>query len=367
MPIVRVRKEPGKYFQMLKATVEDHRLSWKAKGLMAYLISKPNDWQVWTKDLIKRSTDGRSAVLSALQELLKFGYAIRDQCRREDGTFGPVEFTVFEVPQLGFPLADKPGADNRTYTKNDYTNNDNNKNKEEISFDSLKAHPDSIKSKPALPLTKGYEPSVADPSENPPEIKELARQLAPPIDLVWDYDRATDKALLHAARELIKRCKGGDIDDILEALDAYLEKNGDWVRENIDSPMGLVTLVARQYQKLHGQAQRKAAASTEWAEAAARSQVALEGRLAEGTDSDRWWQDVLSELALQMTTDTFNARLKDTVLLDRQDARIVVAVANKHDLDWIENRLYGIIKRTLVGFGVDTVEFVLSPTQETLE
>ena len=129
MPIVRVKKDPGNFFLMAKEPIEDPNLSWKAKGLLAYLMSKPTDWQIWTKDLVKRSTDGRDAVLSGLQELKANHYASRTQPRRKNGTLGPVEYTVYESPQTDYPLTVEPLTvepltDNPTYTNNDCTNND---------------------------------------------------------------------------------------------------------------------------------------------------------------------------------------------------------------------------------------------------
>jgi len=99
VPIVRVKKDPGNFFLMSKEPVEDPRLSWKAKGMLAYLMSKPGDWQIWVRDLVKRSADGRDAVLSGLQELIGAHYAAREQPRRANGTLGPVEYVVYESPQ----------------------------------------------------------------------------------------------------------------------------------------------------------------------------------------------------------------------------------------------------------------------------
>ena len=137
MPIVRVKKDPGDFFLMAKKPIEDPRMSWKAKGILAYLMSKPNDWQVWVKDLIKRSSDGRDAVLSGLRELQDNHYASRTQPRRQDGTLGPVEYMVYESPQTGFPLTDKPLTakpltENPTHTNNDCSKNDLRKNESKL-------------------------------------------------------------------------------------------------------------------------------------------------------------------------------------------------------------------------------------------
>jgi len=322
---------------MSKEPVEDPALSWKAKGMLAYLMSKPNDWQIWVKDLVKRSTDGRDSVLSGLKELRGRGYAKKEQPRRKDGTLGPVEYMVFESPQ------------------------------EEINTDDIfEGHPNSIRNKPEAPVTRTYAPGVADPHQESPEVEELARQLAPPIDLVWGYDKATDKSLLHAAKELFRQCKQGSTDDILDALDTYLEKNGDWARKNIDSPMGLVTLVARKYQKMQFIARGRATARDDWADAAEHSQAALAERLAMATetkDEDAlWWQVVLKDLQGQMTRPSFNMWLKNTCLLERQDDHILVGVANNSAKDWLENRLLDTIKRAVAADGVTKVTFEVTTT-----
>lgn len=54
--------------------IENSNLSWKAKGLHTYLISRPPGWRLWHKDLVKRATDGKSALSSAVNELKEAGY-----------------------------------------------------------------------------------------------------------------------------------------------------------------------------------------------------------------------------------------------------------------------------------------------------
>jgi hypothetical protein len=65
--------------------LRDPRLSWKAKGIASYLLSKPPGWQIWTGDLIRRSTDGRDAVLAGLRELEVFGYLKRQRANDDSG------------------------------------------------------------------------------------------------------------------------------------------------------------------------------------------------------------------------------------------------------------------------------------------
>ncbi|KYC72316.1 hypothetical protein [Heyndrickxia coagulans] len=104
--IYRVQKNSN-YVVMNKTSLMDERLSWKAKGLHAYMLSLPDDWKFYDTELQKHAKDGRDALKSALKELRDLGYLKRVQHRNEDGTFN-YETLVFEVPQMDPPLPGKP-------------------------------------------------------------------------------------------------------------------------------------------------------------------------------------------------------------------------------------------------------------------
>ena len=73
-----IRTIKSKDFSVICNTfLKDERLSWKAKGILAYLLSKPDDWQIKVVDLIKRSKDGREKVYAGIKELLNAGYLQR--------------------------------------------------------------------------------------------------------------------------------------------------------------------------------------------------------------------------------------------------------------------------------------------------
>ena len=84
--------------------LEDTRLSWGARGMAAYLLSKPDTWEVMRQHLINQSPGGRGVVDSILEELGSFGYITREeQPRGERGRFDSVTTIVHEVPTSGFP------------------------------------------------------------------------------------------------------------------------------------------------------------------------------------------------------------------------------------------------------------------------
>lgn len=62
----------------------------------------------------------------------------------------------------------------------------------------------------------------------------------------------------------------------------------------------------------------------------------------------RLWQAALGELELQMTRATFDTWLRDTHCIGiENDATLIVGVKNGYAVEWLENRLYNLIQRTL--------------------
>lgn len=98
--IIRVHKRENPFVMVDKYAVNDPGLSWKAKGLLVYLLSKPDDWVIMLPDLIKHATDGRDSVKAGLRELERAGYLARKQIRDENGKFGHTEFVIYERPVL---------------------------------------------------------------------------------------------------------------------------------------------------------------------------------------------------------------------------------------------------------------------------
>jgi len=88
-----------------QATVEDTRLSWAARGLLAYLLSRPDDWKVLVNDLKKRGNLGRDGIYALLRELRSAGYVRFERNRDDQGRMRGGTYIVSEVPA---PLTDSP-------------------------------------------------------------------------------------------------------------------------------------------------------------------------------------------------------------------------------------------------------------------
>lgn len=88
------------YFMLNRAGVNDERLSFKAVGILTYLLSKPDNWTVLEADLVKRHTEGDTAIRSGLKELRDFGYlekvSVRDAATQRITGW---ETHVHETPQ----------------------------------------------------------------------------------------------------------------------------------------------------------------------------------------------------------------------------------------------------------------------------
>jgi hypothetical protein len=99
-----------------RRVLEDSRLTWGARGMLAYLLSKPNHWEVRVGHLISESPDGRRRVEKMLHELEKFGYSTtEEQQRGERGRFDRVSTTIHEEPTTGFPTKAQVAPKAETY------------------------------------------------------------------------------------------------------------------------------------------------------------------------------------------------------------------------------------------------------------
>ena len=77
MSINRVNRKKNAFSQVLNEAAHSKNLGWAAKGILWYLLTKPNGWEVRTRDLINQSTDGERIVKSGLKNLEEKGYLVR--------------------------------------------------------------------------------------------------------------------------------------------------------------------------------------------------------------------------------------------------------------------------------------------------
>lgn len=124
--IIRTNKRDNLAF-FDKTVLWDDSLSWKAKGIAAYLLAHSNGWEVKIADLIGRSTDGGHAVRSGMKELIDAGYVDR-QCKRDEhGVIKEWIYTLHEIPPGITPDSENQEVDepDRDYPDVDYPDVEN--------------------------------------------------------------------------------------------------------------------------------------------------------------------------------------------------------------------------------------------------
>lgn len=106
---IRRAKHEKNYTVILNSTIQDSRLSWKARGLHHYILSLPDDWDICIAHLSEQSEpDGEAIVKSALKELEAYGYLTKTRLKDKRGRFLKCVWDIYESPQVDFPLVDKP-------------------------------------------------------------------------------------------------------------------------------------------------------------------------------------------------------------------------------------------------------------------
>lgn len=99
MAIYRTMKENGDFVTVHKSFIFDSNLSAKAKGILLYFLSRPDDWQIYTSEVVKNMNDGQKSINSGINELIEAGYVERSRKRKENGDFNGYEYLVYEKPR----------------------------------------------------------------------------------------------------------------------------------------------------------------------------------------------------------------------------------------------------------------------------
>ena len=143
MAIYRIHKEDN-YVIVDKAFLLNEKISLKAKGLLALLLSYPDDWQFYEAEIVQHAADKVNSLKSGLKELIENGYIVRKHAKDEKGKFKCFEYHIYEKPMLEKPMLEKPVLEkpmlekpvlekptllNNKDTKNKNTKNKNTKNK----------------------------------------------------------------------------------------------------------------------------------------------------------------------------------------------------------------------------------------------
>ncbi len=90
---------------LYNSMITDKRLSLKAKGLFAVMMSRPEGWEFSVSGLAAFTGVGKDSIRNTLAELEKVGYLVREQAHQENGTFGG---NIYILQDMAPPSSGKP-------------------------------------------------------------------------------------------------------------------------------------------------------------------------------------------------------------------------------------------------------------------
>ena len=111
MAVIRVVKDKN-FITMSKYHLQEKEMSLKAKGLLSQMLSLPENWDYSIVGLTKINKDGLDSIKATLKELETFGYLRRTRVKGTGGKYIDIEYTIYEKPQVGNPLVEKPYVEN---------------------------------------------------------------------------------------------------------------------------------------------------------------------------------------------------------------------------------------------------------------
>ena len=131
MSVFRIEKTKN-YTVISNYHLRDKRLSLKAKGLLSYMLSLPEDWNYSLKGLCQVNKENETAIRSALKELEDNNYLERKKVRNNKGLF-EYDYLIYEHPKkephIEYPYMENPCQENQIQIN---TNDINTNNKDKI-------------------------------------------------------------------------------------------------------------------------------------------------------------------------------------------------------------------------------------------
>ena len=96
MAVFKIEKQKN-YTVMSNYHLQDRNLSYKAKGLLSFMLSLPEDWDYSLNGLVAVSKESKKAIRNILSELINKGYVVREQGRGEKGYY-KYDYIIREIP-----------------------------------------------------------------------------------------------------------------------------------------------------------------------------------------------------------------------------------------------------------------------------
>lgn len=221
MAVFRVHKNEN-YSVINNSLFKDKDLSYKGKGLLATMLSLPDNWNYSVEGLASLSTDGVDSVRNTIHELEKLGYIVRTQNRTENGKLNGYMYDIYETPHREKPSTENPSTANPS-TENPSTENPRQLNTNILNTNKLSNNILNTKEyTPIIPQQEAYFEEWWNAYPNPNGRRTAKKQCKAKFLKIKDLETEFPKMM--KALEIQKKSK------------QWTEKNGQYV------PMSLTYL-----------------------------------------------------------------------------------------------------------------------------
>lgn len=195
MPVCRVEKSSN-YTVMANFHLKDKSLSMKAKGLLSFMLSLPDDWDFSIHGLMQFFSDGESSVRTALKELEEHEYLERTPVK-SGGKFVDIQYTLYECRKdlfLQMQGIEKPLVGNqqtvseKPLVENPHSENPHSENRTQLNTIPLNPDEQTTKQQRESGITvEKIPPTPPLSSQSSDETPKRTRFVPPTVEEVREY------------------------------------------------------------------------------------------------------------------------------------------------------------------------------------